>query len=185
MNSIIIININMKKHLTLLVLCLIVCLTSRAQKLMNSTLSGGGVSKMVNGRYFSGVVGQTSVAGSYKNGNMAIRQGFKQPGIGVMYKTQPVPSVTNPNKDPADDIVFTAFPNPFLDRVTISLSDVIDYPTQIMIYDLVGNPIFERSFPNLIKEIEITNLGTLRAGQYILHITQKGKPTTMVLVKQL
>ena len=175
----------MKKHLTLLVLCLIICLTSRAQKLMNSTLSGGGVSKMVNGRYFSGVVGQSSVAGSYKNGNLSVRQGFKQPGIQVSYKTQPIASVTNTNKDPDNDITFTAYPNPFLDHVTISLSDVIDYPTQIAIYDLTGNAIFEKTFPNLIKEIEITNLGSLRSGQYILYITQQDKPTTMVLIKQL
>jgi len=173
----------MKRQLTLLVLCLIICLTSRAQKLMNSTLSGGGVSKVVNGRYFSGVVGQTSVAGSYKNGNLTLRQGFKQPGIVVSYKTQPVPSVTNTN--PEELITFTAYPNPFYDRVTISLSEVIDYPTQIAIYDLTGNAIFEKSFPNLIKDIDITNLGTLRSGQYILHISQKGKPTTMILIKQL
>ncbi|MEY2894310.1 MAG: hypothetical protein RIS42_29 [Bacteroidota bacterium] len=175
----------MKKQLTLLILCLIVCLTSRAQKLMNSTLSGGGVSKMVNGRYFSGVVGQTSVAGSFTNGNLSVRQGFKQPGIQVSFKTQPVASVTNTNKDPENNITFTAYPNPFLDHVTISLSDVIDYPTQIAIYDLTGNAIFEKSFPNLIKDIEIVNLGSLRSGQYILYITQKDKPTTMVLIKQL
>ena len=82
-------------------------------------------------------------------------------------------------------ITFTAYPNPFLDHVTISLSEEVDYPTQISIFDLVGNPIYEKSFPNLTKLIDVTNLGMLRSGQYILHITQKGKPTTMILIKEL
>ncbi len=140
---------------------------------------------MVNGKYFSGVVGQTSVAGSHKNGNLTVRQGFKQPGMMVVNMTQPIASVTKPNKDPENLITYTAYPNPFLDRVTISLSDVVDTPTQIAIYDLSGEKIFQNDFPNLIKDIDIANLGNLRSGQYILHITQKGKPTTMILIKQL
>ena len=175
----------MKKLLILCALCLIIGLSAHAQKLMNSTISGGGATKMLNGQYFSHVVGQTSVAGTYSNGKLAIRQGFKQPGFGVSYKTQPIASVTNTNKDPDEMITFTAYPNPFLDHVTISLSEEVDYPTQISIFDLVGNPIYEKSFPNLTKQIDIANLGTLRSGQYILHITQKGKPTTMILIKEL
>lgn len=175
----------MKKHITL---CLFICLagyTSHAQKLMNSTLSGGGSTKLVNGRYVSQVVGQTSVAGTYKNGSLTIRQGFKQPGMGFSYKTQPVSSTTNTMKDADEMMTFTAYPNPFMDRFTVAFSNVVNYPTQLSLYDVAGNPIFEKTFPSLVKEIEVNNIGNLRAGQYILHITQNGKPTIITLIKDL
>lgn len=165
-------------------MCLAV-FSSHAQKLMNSTLSGGGATKLVNGRYISQVVGQTSVTGTIKNGSLTIRQGFKQPGFGFSYKTQPVSPTTNTVKNSDDIITFTAYPNPFMDRFTVAFSNVVDYPTYLSLYDLAGNTIFEKTFPSLIKEIEVNNMGNLRTGQYILHITQNGKPTIISLIKDL
>jgi hypothetical protein len=163
-----------------------ICLSSNAQKLIQSTFGIGGVSKMISGKYYSDVVGQSSVSGSFTKGNIKIRQGFKQPGVFVASKTQPVSTIkSGPSKNPEGNISIKAFPNPFVDRVTLSLSDIIDLPTQIILYDLTGNIIFEKSYPNLVKEISIDNLDNLRAGQYILHFVQHGNSTTMILVKQL
>lgn len=175
----------MKKYIILVVLCLIVCLSSHAQKLMNSTLSGGGSTKQVNGRYISQVVGQMSVAGTFKNGSLTVRQGFKQPGMSFSFRTQPIASTTNVIKDSEINIIFTVYPNPFMNRFTVSFSDVVNVPTQLSLYDMAGNSVFEKVFPNLVKEVEVNNLGYLRAGQYILHITQNGKPTTITLIKDL
>lgn len=175
----------MKKYIILVVLCLIVCLTSHAQKLMNSTLSGGGSTKQVNGRYISQVVGQMSVAGTFNNGSLTVRQGFKQPGMSFSFRTQPIASSTNFIKDSEINIIFTVFPNPFMNRFTVSFSDVVNVPTHLSLYDMAGNSIFEKVFPNLVKEVEVNNLGYLRAGQYILLITQNGKPTTITLIKDL
>ena len=147
--------------------------------------SGGGATKSMNGRYFSQVIGQISVAGTYKNGLLTIRQGFKQPGFSFSYKTQPYPNTTNTAKDAEPVITFAAFPNPFYDQFKVSFSDVIDSPTQLSLYDVDANQIFERNFPSLIKEIEVSSLGNLRAGKYILYITQNGKPFTITLIKEL
>ncbi len=173
------------KHLTLSILICLAAFTSHAQKLMNATLSGGGATKMVNGRYYSQVIGQTSVAGTYKNGSVTIRQGFKQPGFSFSYKTQPYPSTTNTVKDAEPVITFTAFPNPFYDQFKVSFSDAIDSPTQLSLYDMDANQIFEKTFPSLIKEIDVANLASLRAGKYILYITQNGKPFTITMIKEL
>jgi hypothetical protein len=169
----------------LFIFCLLACFTSQAQKLMNSTLSGGGSTKQVNGRYISQVVGQMSVAGTFKNGSLTVRQGFKQPGMSFSFRTQPIASSTNIIKDSEMNITFTVFPNPFMHRFTVSFSDVVDVPTQLSLYDMAGNSVFEKVFPNLVKEVEVNNIGYLRTGQYILHITQNGKPTTITLIKDL
>lgn len=175
----------MKKHITLYILMCLAVFASHAQKLMNSTLSGGGSTKQVNGRYFSQVIGQMSVAGTFKNGSVTVRQGFKQPGMSFSFRTQPIASSTNIIKDSEINIIFTVFPNPFMNRFTVSFSDVVDVPTQLSLYDIAGNSVFEKVFPNLVKEVEVNNIGYLRAGQYILHITQNGKPTTITLIKDL
>jgi len=175
----------MKNILTLFIFCLLTCLTSQAQKLMNSTLSGGGATKLVNGHYFSQVVGQLSVAGTFKNGSLTVRQGFKQPGLGYSSRTQPVTILPNTVKDEIDPVIFTAFPNPFMDRFAVSFSKEVNYPTQLTLMDSAGNPIFEKIFPNLIKEVEVINLGNLKVGLYILHITQNGKPSVITLIKDL
>ncbi len=175
----------MKKNFTLCVLFLITGISSPAQMLMNSTLSGGGATQMLNGRYFSHVVGQTSVAGTYQNGNLSVRQGFKQPVIGVVNKTQSITSPSSTRKTQEPIITLSAFPNPFNDHVKISFSDVVDCQTQISLYDIMGNQMMGNTFPSQIKEIDIPNLGNLRAGQYILHVTQKGAPTTLILIKEL
>jgi hypothetical protein len=175
----------MNKNFTLCVLCLIIGLSSRAQKLVNSTLSAGGATQMLNGRYFSHVIGQTSVAGTYQNGNLSVRQGFKQPGIGVINKTQPINYISTTKQPQEPIITFTAYPNPFYDHVKISFSDVVVSQTQISLFDISGNKIIENTLTSMIKEIEIPNLVNLRAGQYILHVTQNGSPTTLILIKEL
>lgn len=152
---------------------------------MNSTLSGGGATKLVNGHYVTQVVGQMSVSGTFKNGSLTVRQGFKQPGFGFSYRTQPVTLPPSILKDDIDPIIFTAYPNPFLDRFTVSFSREVNYPTQLTLMDMAGNLIFEKIFPSLVKEVDVTNLGNLRVGQYILHITQNGKPSVITLIKDL
>ncbi len=173
------------KNLSLCVLICLAAFNSHAQKLMNSTLSGGGATKLVNGHYVTQVVGQMSVSGTFKNGSLTVRQGFKQPGFGFSYRTQPVSILPSTLKDESEPIIFTAFPNPFLDRFTVTFSREVNYPTQLTLMDMAGNPIFEKIFPSLVKEVDVTNLGTLRVGQYILHITQNGKPSVITLIKDL
>jgi hypothetical protein len=53
----------------------------KAQSVQSSTISAGGATVQVNGKYYSHVVGQQSVAGTVRQNGITLRQGFKQPNL--------------------------------------------------------------------------------------------------------
>lgn len=157
-----------------------------AQRLMNSTLGSTGAKANVGGRYYSHVVGQMSISGTSMKNGIVVRQGFKQPQMQGMNtasnKTLPFASLGS--QTPEDNpLNFTAFPNPFVDKLTIGFSDYSANLTELIIYDLLGNVVFQKMYPSLTKEILLTDFKDFRAGKYIIKMLQNGKPSTLSVIK--
>jgi hypothetical protein len=153
-----------------------------AQKISSSTIAAGGVTKQVNGKYYSHVIGQSSVvAGTSVQSGLTLRQGFKQPNLlaksiqnsGLKIQV----SVENP-------ISFTVFPNPFKDKLRIEFSEESTMPTFVAIYDIIGSTMWQQTYPAKISEINLTEFQNFRQGKYILHVLQKGKPFVTSIVKE-
>jgi hypothetical protein len=149
----------------------------------NSTISSGGVTKSVNGRYYSHVIGQSSVVtGTTVKSGITIRQGFKQPNLvarsiqnsGLKVQT----AVENP-------ITFTVFPNPFVDKLKIQFSEKSTSKSYAVIYDIVGSVMWEATYPEGISEINLSDFQNFRPAKYVLHIVQTtGKPFIASIVKE-
>jgi hypothetical protein len=149
----------------------------------NSTISSGGVTKSVNGRYYSHVIGQSSVVtGTTVKSGITIRQGFKQPNLisrsiqksGLKVQT----SIENP-------ITYTVFPNPFVDKLKIQFSEKSTSKSYVVIYDIVGSVMWESTYPEGITEINLTEFQNFRPAKYVLHVVQTlGKPFVASIVKE-
>ncbi|MEY4954368.1 MAG: hypothetical protein RI981_453 [Bacteroidota bacterium] len=153
-----------------------------AQSISSSTIAAGGGTQQVNGKYFSQVIGQSSVVtGTSIQAGVTMRQGFKQPNLlarsiqnsGLKIQM----SIENP-------ITFTVFPNPFKDKLRIEFSAESTMPTYVAIYDIVGSTMWQATYPEKILEINLTEFQNFRQGKYILHVLQKGKPFVTSIVKE-
>jgi hypothetical protein len=173
-------------HLVLIMKLLYTCLLGLAFQLswaQNSTISSGGVTKSVDGRYYSHVIGQSSVVtGTTVKSGITIRQGFKQPNLitrtikksGLKIQT----AVENP-------ISYTVFPNPFQDKLRIQFSEKSTSKSYVVIYDIVGSVMWEETYPEGIIEINLTDFKNFRPAKYVLHLVQTtGKPFVASIVKE-
>jgi len=66
----------MKKRSLLPIVSLIPIFSTQAQTLVSSTIGSGGTTKYIDGRYYSHVISQTSIQGTFSQHGMTIRQGF-------------------------------------------------------------------------------------------------------------
>ena len=173
----------MKKRSILLLISLITIFSAQAQHLMNSTLSAGGATKYIDGRYYSHVLSQTSVQGTFVQNGMTVRQGFKQPLINTLFKTMPISNLVILPKEEVT-ILFNAFPNPFLDKLTIVFSSISALPTELNLVDIQGNVLFEKIYPPMTKEIQLSDFINIRPGNYIIRLNQNNKPTTLSMIKE-
>ena len=173
----------MKKQSILLLISLFAIFSAQAQKLMNSTLSAGGATKFIDGRYYSHVISQTSIQGTFVQNGITVRQGFKQPLINTLFKTMPMSNLVSLPKDEST-ISFNVFPNPFLDNLTITFSSTSSLSTELYLYDIQGNVLFEKVYPPLTNEIQLTDFTYLRPGKYIIRLNHKNKPTTISVIKE-
>lgn len=168
---------------SIIILFILVCFSTQAQKLINSTLGAGGVSKTIQGRYYAHIIGQMSVAGTSKQNGITVRQGFKQPQVQVMFKTMPASNLVVLPKEEIP-ISFNAFPNPFVEKLTISFSDYRSLTTDLMIYDLSGSIIYQTVVPAFTKEVELTDFKNFKSGKYIVQLLINNKPTTISIIKE-
>lgn len=173
----------MKKRSILLFICLIAIFSTQAQRLMNSTLSAGGTTKYINGSYYSHVISQSSVQGTFVQNGLTVRQGFKQPLINTMFKTMPTSNLAFLPKEELT-ILYNVFPNPFLEKLTISFSSLSSLPTELFLHDIQGKVLFEKEYPPLTNEIELTDFVNMRPGKYIVRINHNNKSTTISVIKE-
>ena len=171
----------MKKLSILLIISFATIFSTQAQYLMSSTVSAGGTTKYHDGWYYSHVISQSSIQGTFTTNGMTIRQGFKQPLINSMFKKS-THSITLPSDE--STIYFNAFPNPFSNYLTIDFSSTSTMPTELLLYDIQGIILFKKVYPPMTNEIQLTDFTYLRPGKYILRLTQNNKPKAISVIKE-
>ena len=153
-----------------------------AQTVESSTFASGGATTVINGKYYSHVIGQSSVvAGTAIKSGVTMRQGFKQPNLLARTIQKSGLKIQVSEENP---MTYTVFPNPFSDKIKIQFSEVSKSPTFIAIYNISGQSIWEKMYPEKIDEVNLTDFENVRIGKYILHIVYKGKPFVTSIVKE-
>ena len=144
-------------------------------KMATFASSGGGVSPL--GNYVSQVLGQSSlISGTAVSEGVVFRQGFKQPF--VLLKTKKV-------YQEESRWSFEAFPNPFVDRLTIRFDRPTANPVSLQVYDIQGKVLWQGDYPEKIEVINLEKFQDIAAGKYILQVFQKGKPISQSIIKQI
>ena len=153
-----------------------------AQTVESSTFASGGATTVINGKYYSHVIGQSSVvAGTAIKSGVTMRQGFKQPNLVARTIQKSGLKIQVAEENP---MTYTVFPNPFSDKIKIQFSEISKSPTFIAIYNISGQSIWEKMYPEKIDEINLTDFDNVRLGKYVLHIVYKGKPFVASIVKE-
>lgn len=153
-----------------------------AQTVVSSTIASGSATTVINGKYYSHVIGQSSVvAGTATKSGITMRQGFKQPNLMARTIQKSGLKIQVAEENP---MTYTVFPNPFSDKIKIQFSELSKSPTFIAIYTISGQSIWEKMYPEKMDEVNLTDFQNVRMGKYILHIVYKGKPFVASLVKE-
>jgi hypothetical protein len=163
--------------MTIVLLCAVQVVYS--QKVISSSIGAGGATTMVDGKYYSQIIGQQSaVTGTSSNGGVVVRQGFKQPSL----LERSIAASGNVQEE--NPITYTTYPNPFVDKLTIGFSVPSTKPTFVAIYDQLGSVIYQHTYEAPIKEIVFTDFSGIRVGKYVLHVISSGKPYATTIVKE-
>ncbi len=172
------------KHIQIICLVGLFFCTSEilAQTVESSTFAAGGTTTVINGKYYSHVIGQSSVvAGTATKSGLTMRQGFKQPNLLARTIQKSGLKIQIADENP---MTYTVFPNPFSDKIKIQFSEISQSPTFIAIYTISGQSIWEKMYPEKIDEVNLTDFENVRNGKYVLHIVYKGKPFVASIVKE-
>ena len=153
-----------------------------SQKVISSAIGAGGATTVVDGKYYSQIIGQQSaVTGTSTSGGVVVRQGFKQPSV---LERSIAASGIKLNVQEENPITYTTYPNPFMDKLTIGFSATSTKPTFVAIYDQLGSVIYQHTYEAPIKEIVFTDFSGIRVGKYVLHVISSGKPFATTIVKE-
>jgi hypothetical protein len=153
-----------------------------SQKVISSAIGAGGATTVVDGKYYSQIIGQQSaVTGTSTSGGVVVRQGFKQPSL---LERSIAASGIKLNVQEENPITYTTYPNPFMDKLTIGFSATSTKPTFVAIYDQLGSVIYQHTYEAPIKEIVFTDFSGIRVGKYVLHVISSGKPFATTIVKE-
>lgn len=166
--------------MTIVLLCVVQVVY--AQKVISSAIGAGGATTVVDGKYYSQIIGQQSaVTGTSSNGGVVVRQGFKQPSL---LERSIAASGIKLNVQEENPITYTTYPNPFIDKLTIGFSVPSTKPTFVAIYDQLGSVIYQHTYEAPIKEIIFMDFSGIRVGKYVLHVISSGKPFATTIVKE-
>ena len=153
-----------------------------AQGASSSTISAAGVTGLVQGKYYSHVIGQASVvAGTTVRNGVTVRQGFKQPNLLARSIQKSGLKIQVAEENP---ISYQVFPNPFVDQLTIKFSEQSTMPTFLAMYSITGQLVWESTYPANISEVKLFDFKQVKTGKYILHVLYKGKPYMEGIVKE-
>ena len=144
-----------------LLLCLLFCGGMvNAQKLHHQMLSAQGKSTVLpNGTYVSQTIGQQSVIGNYTRDGKTYGQGFQQSLWGSYIKG-----------NAANTITTTTYPNPFVDVVNFSFSQIIPDVISVELFDVRGRLVFstaQKAEGNLLT----INIPNIAASNYLVHLS--------------
>jgi len=164
-------------RLNTLIIFLLIAHLSQAQYLKMATFASSGGSVSPVGNYVSQVLGQSSlISGTAVSEGVVFRQGFKQPF--AFLKSKKV-------YQEESRWSFEAFPNPFLDRLTIRFDRPTANPVSLQVYDIQGKVWWQGDYPENIEVINLEKFQDIAAGKYILQVFQKGKPINQSIIKQI
>lgn len=153
-----------------------------AQGASFSTISAAGATGLVQGKYYSHVIGQASVvAGTSVRNGLTVRQGFKQPNLIALSIQKSGLKIQVAEENP---INYQVFPNPFVEQLTIKFSEQSTSPTFVAMYSITGLLIWESTYPANISEIKLLDFKQVKTGKYILHVLYKGKPYVEGVIKE-
>ncbi len=156
----------MTLKLLLLNSCLLLATASVAQELMRSTTGVSGGSRVIADGEKSYVVqqsvGQSSVIGTFRNGDMTARQGFIQPPI----KVQRV-------FEDESNLDATIFPNPFSSSIQIIFNEKVEGLISIDVYDVLGRLVHHEE-KQAAGQMSI-ELEKLSSAQYVLLVSTETK----------
>ncbi|MFP4845576.1 T9SS type A sorting domain-containing protein [Winogradskyella sp. PE311] len=143
-------------------------------RIIRSNLGSGGSSQNVlttNGTYkVSQSIGQSSVIGTHSNNGYFLRQGYQQPTSKIKI-----------TKNIDYSLSAKVYPNPFINAVTITFSDVVLKNISVMIFDVNSKIIHDQEFLPL-QEVEI-NVQNISNGIYFLRVISGSKQFNTKLIK--
>jgi hypothetical protein len=144
-----------------LLLCLLFCgCLVNAQQLHHQMLSAQGKSTVLaNGTYVSQTIGQQSVIGNYTREGKTYGQGFQQSMWGNYIKG-----------NSANTISTTTYPNPFVDVVNFSFSQILPDVISVELFDVRGRLVFstsQKAEGNLLT----INIPNIAASNYLVHLS--------------
>lgn len=147
---------------------------SQVPYLLRSSLGNAGlsVSIMPNGNkyYIQQSIGQGSAIGSFYKNGFVLRQGFIQP------------SKSHSNTKRCNQLDAILYPNPATENMTITLSDPINGPLTISLFDICGKKLCTQIF-QVTQEIKL-NYQPLVAGIYIVEISSGNRFFSTKLIKE-
>jgi hypothetical protein len=164
------------KTLTLALLTGSLSLTLHAQdgKLLRSSLNNGGSSGIQALRNHSCLVqqsiGQSGPIGPSSSGNYLLRQGFLQPMQGLKIKKQ------------GSSSPLRVFPNPFQNRISLSLSDTLKGERLISLSDMYGRSVYSATV--LKTGLLSIDLPYLAPGIYLLRVSAGTHHFSSLLIKE-
>ncbi|WP_111707496.1 T9SS type A sorting domain-containing protein [Lutibacter citreus] len=116
--------------------------------------------------------GQVSVIGTFSATNYMVRQGFIQPNVFAKIRDTSIPL----------NLEAIAYPNPFVDGISISFSEQITDNVEVAVFDVLGRLVFSKSYiadQNL--QVQFNNL---MVGGYILKVTANSKQFVKKILKK-
>lgn len=170
----------MKVLLTLSIYMCLGIISANAQNKSNdisirSTIGVSGTSEIIkiNSKEYliQQSIGQSSPIGFFKNGTTEIRQGFIQPLLLAKIMDKNIPL----------NLEVLAYPNPFLEYISLLFKTKIESDIHISIYDVLGRLLFEKTYAPA-QNIKI-DLSYLSDTQYILKANANNKQIIKKLLK--
>lgn len=117
-------------------------------------------------------IGQSSVIGTFYQGDDTFRQGFIQPNVLAKIIDVAIPL----------NLAAVIYPNPFTESVTLSFSEKINDTVEVSVFDLLGRLVFSKSYA-ADQSINV-QFNSLSVANYIIKVTANNKQFIKKILKK-
>ncbi|WP_010232407.1 T9SS type A sorting domain-containing protein [Gillisia marina] len=150
--------------------------TSSTKQLVRATTGTSGSSENVSTNNHTYLIqqsiGQASVIGTLYDSKYIVRQGFIQPSVLAKILDVNIPL----------SLEAVAYPNPFIESITLSFSEQITNNVHVSVYDLFGRVLFSKDYKaNQKINVQFNNLSV---ADYILKVTANNKQFIKKILKR-
>tara|TARA_B100000427_G_C15383617_1_gene540052 strand:+ start:156 stop:650 length:495 start_codon:yes stop_codon:yes gene_type:complete len=163
----------MKKIILILIFFPAFVFAQSTTNLLRSTISYSGSSIITSNNFLvQQSVGQNSPIGLQEFSDKVARQGFIQPSI---LRRMMVSSKYS-------DLSVEVFPNPTIDKITLTFSKIFVGKISLSIYDQMGRLVLESDYES---QLEVSlSLADLRVGNYFLKVNISNQQYVTQITKQ-